>query len=385
VSQALTHDSNVYRVPSGPSDNYSSTSLFGGFDQRISRQRLFGRANVSVNRYQDQDQLNNVSYALSTGLDWETIERLSGSVNASLNRSLASPTATAGVPVASRNVAETSALDARIRWGGVSVLTLEGGLGYSRLDYSDPVYSSAESNQTTASLGLYYRPGGPLRLGVAVRGTRTKTPKAFIDPATGTYQSTTLNGRNLDLLADYELTGQLAANGRLSYTKQTNSGVSNADFSGLTGSLGLNWQATGKTSFRLDASRDVGFNATPYRTLTFAVGPTGIVLTPVTGLYQNNQVTTSAGLSVNYAATAKISANAGVRYARARLTTVNAGAAGPDVIDVSKMASLGANYEITRNWGLGCNVSHERRNVSGGTSFSYTANSVGCSTQFVWR
>ncbi len=43
-SQGFTHDSNVYRIPSGPSDNYSSTSVFGGFDQPISRQRVFGRA-----------------------------------------------------------------------------------------------------------------------------------------------------------------------------------------------------------------------------------------------------------------------------------------------------------------------------------------------------
>ena len=40
VSQALTHDTNVTRSPQGPSDNYSSTSLLGGFDQPIGRQRL---------------------------------------------------------------------------------------------------------------------------------------------------------------------------------------------------------------------------------------------------------------------------------------------------------------------------------------------------------
>src|SRR5450631_4768822 len=53
VSQGFTHDSNVFRIPSGPSDNFSTTSLLGGFDQPISRQRIFGSGSVSLNRYFD--------------------------------------------------------------------------------------------------------------------------------------------------------------------------------------------------------------------------------------------------------------------------------------------------------------------------------------------
>ena len=40
-------------------------------------------------------------------------------------------------------------------------------------------------------------------------------------------------------------------------------------------------------------------------------------------------------------------------------------------IDVSKVVALGANYEITRNWGAACNMSYEQRDVSGGTNYSY--------------
>jgi hypothetical protein len=385
VSQALTHDSNVYRIPSGVSDNYSTTSLLGGFDQAIGRQRLFGRANVSANRYQHEDSLNNVGYGLAAGVDWETIEHLSGGLNASLNRSLAAPVAGAGTPVATRNLAETRNIEARARWGGVSLLTLEGGVDYSSVDYSAPAYVSSESSRYGANLNLFYRPGGPLRVGVGVRGDRTRTPKAFLDPVTGQYQATRLNAEHLDLLADYDLTGSMAANGRLSYTRQTNSGAGDADFSGITGNVGLTWQATGKITLRADAARDAGFNAQTYNSFAFTPTSTGIALTPVVGLYENNQITTSAGLGLSYAATAKINATASARYQRARLTNVNAPTASPDVIDVSKIASLGANYEITRNWGAACNLSHERRSVSGGVGFSYTASSVGCSTQFTWR
>lgn len=389
ASQSLTHDSNVYRIPSGPSDNYSSTSLLGGFDQPISRQRVFGRANVTVNRYQNEDRLNNVSYDLTAGLAWETIEKLSGNLNVALGRNLAAPAASAGVPGARRNIAQTESVDARARWGGASTLTLEGGLGYSRLDYSAPEYVASESRQTSASLGLYYRPGGLLRLGIAGRATRTKTPMALFDPATATYQSNTLRGNNLDLLADYELTGLLSASGRLSYTRQTNSGVDDADFSGITGGINLNWRVTGKTSLRLDAAREAGFDIARYNGTTAIVNNGTLVLAPISMAYENNRVTNTVGLGATYAATAKINANAGLRYSRAKLvaTAVNAGgnAAAPESTDVLKSASIGANYAYSRAVSGNCNLSHEKRDVSGGVTYSYSANTVGCSVQFTLR
>ena len=132
ASQAFTHDSNVYRIADGPSDTYSTTSLLGGFNQRIGRQRVFGSGHVSDNRYFDQDQLNNVSYGLAAGLDWETIQNLSGNIDVGLDRSRTAPVATSAI-AAHRNIATSESLDARARWGGRSLLTLEGALGYSKI------------------------------------------------------------------------------------------------------------------------------------------------------------------------------------------------------------------------------------------------------------
>ncbi|MGZ8259659.1 MAG: hypothetical protein ACXWUL_03800, partial [Caldimonas sp.] len=169
VSQGFTHDSNVYRIPSGPSDIYSSTSVFGGFDQPISRQRVFGRASVSLHRYQDEDRLDNTSYDLSAGANLETIENISGNLNLGLSQSLVAPPANVGVPTAVRNKAQTQRVDGRVRWGGASLLTLEGSAGYERLDYSAPEYDRSETRETTTSIGLFYRPGAFLRVGVAAR------------------------------------------------------------------------------------------------------------------------------------------------------------------------------------------------------------------------
>jgi hypothetical protein len=386
VSEALTHDSNVYRIQSGPSDNYSSTSVFGGFDQPISRQRIFGKANVSANRYQDQTQLNNTSYDLNVGADLATIENISGNVNLGTARNLAAPAATVGSPAAERNTAKTEHADARLRWGGPALLTVEGSVGYNKLDYSSPAYVSSNSRQTTGSLGVFYRPGEILRVGVAGRFDRTYTPQAILDPVSGSYQSNTTKGSNVDLLVDYTPSAALATNARLSYTRQTNSQVAGADFSGVTGSIAVNWQATAKTGVQFDASRDAGFEANTLTRYAVVQTGTGVTLTPVSALYENNRVTNSVGLGVTYAATAKISANAHARYARANLVSP-AGSAGAtnDSVDVFKGASLGVTYAITRAWGASCNLGHENRDVSGAIAFSYKANTIGCATQFVWR
>ena len=86
---------------------------------------------------------------------------------------------------------------------------------------------------------------------------------------------------------------------------------------------------------------------------------------------RTTQITDSAGLGVNYIATAKITATANLRYLRARSTPQDASGPLPDIVDISKIAAIGANYAITRSWGAGCNASYEKRDVSGGQTFAY--------------
>jgi hypothetical protein len=387
VSEGLTHDSNVYRISSGPSDIYSSTSLFGGFDQPISRQRVFGRATVSLNRYQDETALNNTSYALSAGAALETIENLSGNVNVGVARNLAAPARIFGAPTAVRNIGTTERIDSRVRWGGRSLFTLEGGLGYSRLDYSAPQFVASETRRTNGSLALYYRPGSALRLGVAGRVNRTRSPSALLDPATGTYESNTATGRNVDLLADYVYSSLLSTNARLSYTRQTNSNITGADFSGLTGGIGVRWQPTAKIAVRLDASRDAGVDNTIATRYSAVQVGTGVVLIPVSTFDENNRVTDALALGATYEATAKIGATADLRYSRAKLISAltTSGGAPAESVDVLKRATVGLTYAITRGWGASCTVAYEMRDVTGATVYSYRVNIVGCATQFVWR
>ena len=385
VGQGFTHDSNVYRIPSGPADWYSSTTVFGGFDQPISRQRMFGRAAVSLNRYFDEQPLNNTSYGFELGADLATIENISGSLDASVNRTLAAPTSGLNQPTAVSNLQTTQQANGRLRWGGPSLLTLEGSLGYAAIDYSDPRSVTSESNETTASIALYYRPGAFLRMGLAGRFDRTRTPKAIVDPVDGSFRSNNTDGNNLDLLVDYTPDAALTTNARLSYTRQTNSLLKLSDFSGFTGSLAINWQATAKTAVYFNAARDVGFQLSSSTQYIVVQSGTGLTLTPVAVAYQNNRVNDSIGLGATYGATAKVSASAGLHYLRSRLVATVETGIGSGFEDITKAATASVNYAINRAWNANCTIAYETRDVTSLASYSYTANVIGCATQFTWH
>ena len=385
ASQGFTYDSNVFRTTNGPGDTYSSTSVFGGFDQRISRQRVHGNANVSLNRYFDEKSLDNTSYDFDLGLDWETAYSLSGAVDAGLRQHLAYPAARSGVqPGEELNLGRTKFADARARWGGTSIFSVEGSLRYSSVDYSDDRYQSSESTGKSGNLAVYYGRGGPLRVGLGGRYDRTETPKAGFDPIAAEFISNTTTQRHIDLFADYDVTGQVTANLRLSYTKQTNTEVQAADFKGWTGRAAVVWQATGKLAVGAYASRDSGFDSA-FGTVTIVPpgSPPGTL--PVTTLYENNRLTYAYDLNANYSATAKINVNTGLHYTRAHLVSAATDLSIIESTDRQRVFYIGADYNFMRSAYASCRFARELRGVSGGVDYSYGSSSIGCNARYIWQ
>ena len=372
--QAFTHDSNVYRIANGPADSYSSTGLLGGFDQTISRQRVYGSANVNYNKYRNLSTLDNTSYGVNAGWDWATIETLSGNVNASANRSLATLNNNASQPLAARNMLKTEQFGTSVRWGGERVVNLVGSYSHSRVRYSAPEYLSSQSSADAASVGVNYRLGADVRVGSALRFTRTDSPYA-VQTTPGNYQSNAANGRNLDLTADWRTTAQTGVNARLSWTRQTNTGLGALDFSGLTGAVSANYAPTAKLTFNAAVSRDAGSYSSLFNYPGAAAGTT------VQGLSAYSQTTDLYSLGAGYAATAKISLNAGVQYSHARLVDAAGGSRG----DNTRSASFGADWAIARSWLLSCNLAHASRTLGGSAGYSYTDSTASCSAQFTLR
>jgi hypothetical protein len=384
VRETVGRTSNVFVIPDGPHDYFYTTSLLGGLDKTYSRQRLYGTAEVDLNRYHNATALNNTGYNVNAGWDWATIEKLSGSFTGSASQSLASLSGNASIPTTERNLAKTDQLAALVRWGGEGLLALEGNYGHSRVSYSAPDYITQESSADTGSIGGFYRAGPTLRLGLAGRFTRVYQPNAVAD-GTGGFGSETTDGKNLDLTADWTYSVQTNVNARLSYTKQTFSGATGGDgFSGLTGAIYANYQPTGKLFFSAAFLRDAGINATFFNVIgapTTTTGPT----TSTVALSENSQVTNTGVLGMRYAATAKIAATLGYQYRNSKSDVATGPGTTGSQIDKLQTASLGLTYDFDRNWQLGCAYSHQNRDVTGVGPFSYIANTTSCSAQFLLR
>jgi hypothetical protein len=386
ASETLTYDSNVYRVPGGPGGNYSSTTVFGGVDQRISRQRVYATGTVSYNKYWEQSPLDNTSYVANAGWDWATLERLSGTVNVNANQSLASLNNNGNLLLATPNILNANQASASARLGGDGLLMLEGWYAYSSVRYSAPQYLSSQSSGTSSSIGVYNRPHIDVKLGAALRVTRSVSPYAIaITGAPGApqeYESNTENGRNIDFTADWHSTAQTQVNARLSWTTQTSTASGGNTFSGLTGSFSGSYAPTAKLSFGASASRDAGANGSFFNFV--GTDPSS----PVTGLSNNSRVSALLSLYATYAATAKVAISTRLAYNRSKqVSSLTEGefTSSNGYIDNYGSASLGVSYAIARNVQLSCNLAYTSSSVSGTAGYSYTANTASCLAQVTLR
>ena len=130
ASQTFTQESNLYRLADGAAtpdgvskaDLISSTALLAGLDQPLGRQRVYGSATLRSSKFRDNKDLDNEGYALRAGLDWETVNRLSGTLEASAERSLARFNTDTELGVQTRrNIEDQTRLLAEARVGVVTV------------------------------------------------------------------------------------------------------------------------------------------------------------------------------------------------------------------------------------------------------------------------
>ena len=377
VSQAFAHDSNLYRTETLPQpDKYSITGLLAGIDQPFGRQRFYANGTVRATRFEDVVELNNTSYGLQAGLDWSTIEQLSGGFNVSLNESLANYGASADQPqLTKKNLETTRQVGARVQLGLVSLLSLEGTLSHRRLGYSAIEYAGSVVSQNAVSLGLSYRPSGLLTLGSAFRVTRGEYPNLIL--ASG--DTASFSRKDLDLTATWFASGLSTVNARMSFGRQTSDALAQRDFSGTTGSISWAFLPTGKLTFNTSLSRDTGAESSFYN----------INGTQLSGTGDNSRLTTALAFTASYAATAKIKLNAGLRYSRRSLVNDQVINGVPvqsaEGVDSLKNLSLGATYEPTRHWQLGCNTVRDLRRATGGLSNSYSDTTANCAAQFTLK
>jgi hypothetical protein len=384
ASQALSYQMNVYSSQFNPvNSGISTTSLLGGVDQHIGRQRVFANGNVGYNYYTDSAAriLNNTSYGLNAGLDWETIERLSGTVRLTANQSLANYGTASAPTVQQQNIQNLEQAVLTAKYGITPQWAIEGGYAFHKADYSAPSYAYEEFTQNGVSLGVRYGQGSALSLGVAYRANRAEFPHYLVntDPATSgsePYIADHSNGRYVDFTAVWIPNGLSTLDVRLSLSNISYDINQAADFNGLTGELGWNYQVSGKLSSRLSFLVAPGTSAT-----FFGLSSSG----PIS--VQNSTLSKILQYSATYSMTAKttLTGSLGLIQNRYGQTTPSGTMYGTDL---TPSVGLGFTYAPTRNSLLGCNASYLSRSASQqaealGQSYPYSGTMFTCTGQIL--
>ena len=367
-SLSVNQVSNIYRQSNNTnSDTVSSASLLAGMDQRFGRQRLFGDASLNTSRYRSNTSLNNNGYSLKGGLDWSTVERLSGTVSVNTSRALGTYNVRDVAPILKQNIEDNNQLEAVARLGLVTKFTLEATGSYRTRRFSAVEYARLEFDQDRFSLGVVYRPSTDLSLGVAGRVTRDKYPRYSL--IGGNYSASEFERKDIDLTGRWAITGASALEGRLS---SGNSKVINGvgtDFSGITGLIGWTWQPTARWNLNTTLSRDTGLE-----TSFFNLG---------TSIFSadQNRLTNALRFNASYEWSSKVALTAGYSLSKTDRTNEFLGQSASDY-DRDTLFSFGARYQLSRGIQLSCQYSKQAR-ASSTALYVYDANSYGCSGQII--
>jgi hypothetical protein len=371
---SLTHLTNVLALPDGvdqiptgyssKSDEVLTLALIAGVDQTIGRQRVFGDATLRNNRYRKNDLLDNNSYALNAGVDWQTIERLSGRISAQATQDLVRFTTTER-PSGTQNQVQTRRADASARYGLVSAWTAEGSTSYRSIHYSDPHSDPSDYKETAFNIGTRYWSKGVNWVGLTLRNVNGRYPNF---PG----GEDTLDRKDFELSAYYRFSEASSVDARLAHTDLEYQKQQRLNFSGLTGRIAGTWTPTVKTSLRTELARDRGSD------LFLQADQFGV------SRLTSSQLATYLRVRGDYQATAKVAFNAEARWIKQDIAVV---VPGTDLTlesgqEKTQVLSLGASWTPTRTSVFSCNLSQDRRRSDIAQAvLNITSAAIGCSAQ----
>jgi hypothetical protein len=393
VSQSFGHESNMRRLSDAAqlepgarrSDSVSTTSLLAGLDQPIGRQRLHADLALRSTVYASNEAFNNQNYALRLGVDWATINRLSGNLSANAGRSLSSFNLQSIGSLREKNFEDTRSLDASANMGLVTQYSLFATLGHREVDNTlqQDAVQARNFRQDSGSLGLRWQPSSGLAVGAALRSTQGRYPKwrALGPTPSDGYAADRFKRQDLDLTAQWVPSGLSTLDLRLSSGNTTYDLAQQRDFKGVTGSLNWAWQPTGKLRISTQLTRDTGQDS--YATRRF--DPRTNTFAAATADY--SRVNDSLRVAADWAVTSKISVNSSLGFTERELVRslpVGLGTSNDTGNESVRSLSLGARWAPTRAIQLSCNVGVDSTSGSGSQANNRVKNnSLNCFGQFL--
>jgi hypothetical protein len=383
-SLAVAQDSNLQRLadddatPSGSSrsDTVYSTALIGGINQAIGRQRVYGSLTLRDNRFERNKQFDNQSYNGTLGLDWATVQRLSGSLSLSAVRALSPFNADGVGRLTEKNLETTQSANALVRVGLVTAYSLElsGGVRRVRNSLDQGALQARNFNQDNLSLGVGWRPGGALAISIAVREVNGEYPTFRRNVSTGEFDSDRFKQQFFDLVSTWQPTGASLLDLRMNFADTKYLVNANRDFASVNGALGWQWQATGKLRLNLRYSSDQGQDSYPGLRPLFVTGfPFGVF--PVVN--NDSRTVSTYRVQGEFEVGSKLTLSAGLQHAARKLwrnITIPPGGfdavASLEARDRSDQITLGARWAPWRATLFGCDLSDDRREFSGSRELS---------------
>jgi hypothetical protein len=379
LSQNFTYERNVLRLgnevaaPPGlqRADTVSVTGLQGGINQPFGRQRAYANVSLRQVNYSANSIYNNQAYTGNVGLDWSTVERISGTLAANANRSLSS-FGSFGLGVQDKNFEDAQGLSTSISVGLVTEYSAEASYGRREVRNSliNRAVLSRDFDQDNGSVGVRWRPDPTFNVGLVLRDTRGRYPK-FQQRADGSFQADRFKQQGFEINGGIQPSGASTVDFRLGQTKTRYDLNQARDFSGITGGLGWTWQATGKLRLSTRLARDTGQDS--YAVAQFNV--------PATSDY--SRTSDLLRLQIDWETSAKLSfSTAWQSYRRAYTQTtpgfLSANASSASGQESGNELSLSTRWTPYRTTLLGCDVSAEVRSASGQLGAPLRNYNVGC-------
>lgn len=367
----VMRDSNVLRTASDQavSDTITALGVRATVDQPIGREKLHLLAAFDSNRFDSMSSLNNNSYSVLANLDWAAIANLSGAVGGETSNQLNRYDQALSGRFAGLNMERNARLYARARVGMVTKWTLESGVEATQRQDSADLLKYRNQRRQSVDAGVRFQPSPELSAKMLVRYATGQYPNL------GTGDD--YHRSDLESSASWQATGASLLDGRLTWSRERHSLLTSRSSNQWSGTLGWGWQASGKlqTAVRLTRDSDSGGNAVGSGELS--------------SQYADATVRTTLATSATWDATSKIQLKLGLNYSVRDLDSalLNLGTE-RFATDHVRSLSVAATYKAMRELDLGCNLSSERRTVTGdaaGLTFPLEATVLGCFGQLWWR
>jgi hypothetical protein len=365
ISESVSHDNNLIRLADGQtapegysrSDSVQSTAVQAGIDQGFGRQQLVADLSLRDLRYRANPTFDHQGYTASTALNWSSAGRLSGTLLATANRSLATFNNEGVGLIRERNCEDTKGLNGNLSLGLAARYSLD--LSASRRQVSntldDQRVRARNFRQTASGLTAYWRPGSATRIGLGLRDTRGEYPR--FRQLAGGFEADRFRQQALELTAAVQPTGASNIDLRLGQSRTRYDLNPERSFSGLTGALSWNWQATGKLRLGTRISRDTGQDS--YAITVFGNVP---------GASDTSRLVHTLQFNVGFDPSAKLNFNGNLQRSQRQVvqTVINPfvplSASGRDN---TTLLSVGARWLALRSVSLGCDLRREVRTASG--------------------